>query len=637
VEIQASEVCADGARALDELSSGAPLLLQHYIDEKLAKIAPARRSSLRCALRAVGAALVDANSATAEFVESHSVSERLALAQSGCAGWSELPPEAFDSGLLVREFDSSGRTRVSFQYERVRDHVVAFHVLELDALEGEQFSAALPATMKHAIRRAALKLYLGTPIDVAHQAAVREYARTCAERFLATYVKIRTALGSHLRRHVPPRVEGSIGLAYTLYGVAAWSYGFFGGCGSQEPIVQCDDLWNAWRSGPRQQENERLRSVDGVWWQEAWQFLAQPERLAADRALDALQRAIAAGCLDEADGAVLDHEKVFAVVGGLRSVLARSLPRSRAARELGFDLVPLDLQDLQWRVHAELGARQANVDVAVRQGTHAEITEAMTRARQDARAGRRFFHPKNHVPVPALNVLAETLERLLVKERMLTSHYLVPPNSSPPSEWQTERGIEEEYDDVRLCELIARVCAQRIDTCDWVIESNFPGLRDLFPARDDIEHLLVLYRRPTGPWQLGMDGLVHLAQLHADDPWPLVPGAAIARGKRCRIQVHVESESLRIANGEVVTPSSRVPLHHGYSATGFRRLLEAVNPPPLGWQGEVKYYLMPLRSYAYTVVRDALKQADSASVLAAVALARPAASTAAADTRALET
>lgn len=619
-----SELCADGSRLLESVTGDDVTLLTRYLDEKLDKVPIARRSTVWRALEVVGAALWNVSTTARSHEAVHSVTERVALADGVGTGWCEIPREAFDLGLLVGEHGSTGGLRVSFQYDRVRDHVLAFRVWGIDALSPEDFRAGLEEWVRHPLGRTALLAYLNGGVINPHQEPLREYGRTCATRFLNTYAAIRQTLGSHLRSRVSPCVEGAVGLVYSLEGAHSWSYGLFAVQTGEERIVETENLLSRLGEGPRRLRDEPLSRVDGAWSTDAWPLLTQPEECAAARALDQVQNAVAGGALDEADGDVLDMEKVFAIVGGHRSALGfkhAGYSRSPAATQLGFDLLPLNLDDLRRRVHGELGARQTNWAVAPNRRSQGELVDAMKRVRQEASEGRRFYHPDNVRPVPPLAVLAEVLDRLLIKEAVLEKHYLPEPNVVWESTATQTADVEDEYDDNRVCELIARVWVRQVECCAWLVERNLPAWRNLFPSSALPHHVLVLYRRPREPGQVTLDGTLLHARLEMADSCPIAAGGAHAAGPRSRVQVYVQSESLRVLSGESIgivgALGGAVQLHHGYGVMGFSRLLAPVNPVPLGWRGEIKHYTMPLRNYAYSKLREELKNLTAASILEA--------------------
>jgi len=118
----------------------------------------------------------------------------------------------------------------------------------------------------------------------------------------------------------------------------------------------------------------------------------------------------------EHDSSALDLEKVFAIASNNRTEL--ELPpaprqRAEAVGELGADLLPLDIEFLNRRAHAALGARQANWEAALAARSHADVRRAIERVtREQAASGKGFPHPENVTPTPPLAVLAETLDRL---------------------------------------------------------------------------------------------------------------------------------------------------------------------------------------------------------------------------------
>jgi hypothetical protein len=619
------EVCADGAVDVASLAGDQVPLLKRYLDQKLAKVTPAARSSLRLALEAAGRALLEA-AKTSGSAEVYAIPERTALAHAPSIGRPELPQEVFDAGLLIREADEMGRARVRFHYDRVRDFVIAYQVLQLDTLTPDQLDANLDRLLQNSLGQAALLTFLDASGEQSPK-LLGPAAHRSAQRFLKAYDRIRMQLGPVLRSHISPYTDGAIGLVYSFHNHRWWTHGFFARTLDQPSLVvrpnyrqEWDGLWRG-RSDPTVPRTAGLQSSVG------WPLLLDPDGLAAVIALEQIRKAVANGGLDETVGDVLDVEKVFAIAGGNRRDL--ELPRAPWQRptayvELAADLLPVDTDLLRRRVHAALGSRQANVEVASRGSDHSEIVAAMKRARDEAMAGRRFDHPDNVIPVPPLAVLSDALDRVHARTPRLEEHYLLLPDSDQAIADPNEARFEDGYSDERLSELIARLCVLRLDEYMRLVEANLPKAGRLLQHYAALpEHLVAFYERPKGGRYFGLSGDLLYARLAVDDPFPIGPGAGLASGRAGKIQVFVrDSEEVPFSSNDDSSWELKVPggrrilLSNGFGVTSISSFLgQGGNQAPLCWRGERKYYFMPVRNSIYSLLVEDLRELDASVLL----------------------
>lgn len=619
-----SEVCADGALPVPSLRRDQMPLVRRYVDAKLLKADAKTRPALLLALASVGRALMNATAGAIGSAEVHSVRESDALAHMPQTAWLELPGEAFDLGLLVRERDAMGRTHVGFQYDRIRDHVIVFHVLQLDTLTRQQFGAGLEGWLRNAVAGAAVMSYLeGSPAAI-HGDALRDLASRRAEQFLTVYDEIRQRMSPILRSHMNPRTEGTIGLVCSFHGQLRWTYGFFVRDAGQAPVVVRPDYADEWDRLSRGQGDQTVPLTQGWWSTTAWPLVLDPDKLAAHVALEQIRKAVSEGALDETVSTTIEMEKVFAITGRHRGDLGFSHApwhRSQAMAQLATDLLPIDLDQLSRRVHGALGKHQANTAVALRGGTHAEMVEAMKEARRQALEGRRFDHPVNVRPVPALQVLAGVLDRVRPAMPELTKHFLPAPEFDRSVSDTSESHFEDAYSDGRWALLIAELWVLQLDEYMRIVDANLPLLRSRLSQYTQLpQHFVLFYSRPRGPARLGLEGTLDYARIDWDAPFPLAPGAALASGRSGKVQVFRRSDASPFACGQdgswrLASSDVRARFPGGLGGCGVSSLFGRCDVP-LGWDGERSYDLMPVRNRVYEFLQDDLKKLDAAAVLA---------------------
>jgi hypothetical protein len=620
-------------------------ILRRYLRQKLVKLDDerARGDVLRCAVALAGA-LLETPGAYPEPYERpfrapgaatrlQTVPEAAVLEHLGPYG---APASALDLGasigLLLLTTDQEGRRSLGFQYDRVRDFVVAIHFLRMDHLAAEEFRQGLEEWIRHPLTRDALRFYLRAP-SAAHATVMREFARVQATRFLDAYERIRSVLGPVARERVDPRVPGPAGVVYEIDNAGGWLLAIFRGEEAAERVLEIPGYAAAiWNHEPRRPV--AVHSRGGGNWD---LVLRDPELQAAEWMLDELRELVEQGGLDDWGSELLMVEKVVVIVNRYRGRL--SLPphphgASRAAIEFPIDLLPLDLEDLSCRAHAwlgeeyykdeyvrkshnryleEAGSRGERPEVVAVTIEHEQLAAFRRRAQEEAAAGRKFLRRRPSGGAP-LNALTEALEVLRSTHEQLNQLHLPGPD-------QTASGhmphIEASYSDGQLIRLL---------------EAYFTGVLSEYPrlARANLgpiaERLSFLRRHPAAAvvryWPLEVADLYNGSGRRSGQVQYTFVAAKAGEEYRADVRFGTPENAITLPEGRngqgVETVWGRRERVTGIHHREFGDLISPWSDRPLEWRGGDRGNA-PLHAWIYMQLEEDLKLLTPEDLLAAIA------------------
>lgn len=138
-----------------------------------------------------------------------------------------LMHDLFDYGVLVRTVEKSGLTSVSFYVQQLRDYVIAFKALNLQAKSVGYLTSLYAETLFPSVRGSTLSLYYRLASNE-HRLVFDKELRTNANEYLHSYVRQIDQSFPALKRSFEPRGEGRIGFVAEI--ILSWRglglYGF---------------------------------------------------------------------------------------------------------------------------------------------------------------------------------------------------------------------------------------------------------------------------------------------------------------------------------------------------------------------------------------------------------------------------
>ena len=624
-------------------------LLRRYMSKKLDNMGtPNEQSLARAALIAVARVLLDVTKSESrsereqrrasrpadvvddESIGSHTVSEDLLRGPLNEVGASASLAALVTHGFLLEVADAEGRQRFVFQYDRVRDYIVAAHVHRLDQLSREEFEAQLSDWVRSPISRRALQLYVREP-GQEHVASLRGWARAWSECYVTVYDRIRGLLCPGLKQRLLPGTAKPLGIAYVVSDGGDCALAWFEAPDEKPRVIEAALIsLETIRVPGTSTPLEPLRIQFGSAWD---LFLRDPDEVAAGSLLENLVRVVHEGGLDETTSDLLALEKALAIIARKRSELGLAARRSGANPVIGemcLDLLPLDLADLRRRLHSRFGAEfyrreyadgqaKAALEAARNRGEvissvsihfPPEVLDASRmRGAEDAVRGRRFS-PPNVIPQDPLAVLDQTLDVLEKTRSLVSGHYLPGPNRDVDG----HHYVELAYNDEGMKEFLAALFAHALQEYQRLVEANFGELASRFPLLRSFPVVAVIEygRQPVDVRDPLQDGAL---------TWALARAPQEARNW---VEVYVdENESPFVKeergwfNGEVRTRAGTLRTF-AMHVTHFSAVVRSWRDVPLAWPrgSTVGSELTPVRCWVYERIEEEIAGLSPGDVLA---------------------
>jgi hypothetical protein len=643
-----------GGQAELPVDSGELGLLSTYVRRKLEKLdVPADRQAALREMAALAGAQLDAATrvtdgaddpdgpyVTRETPVAPLISDDELRARLGVRGLDPAGMRAVAAGLVFETVDEYGRRRLGFQYDRVRDFVVAMHVLQLDQQDAESFVGAVRRWSANPLGFAGVRVYMRDPRP-AHRLAFEQYAAGRMERFVNTYERLRGELSAVLRESVTPFTrDGTVGAVYTLYPDGWYGLGIYSRrAGDPAVLLHPDCAGDRWRA----RDERRRPDPDPPIMQTGrnWEIVrTDPARLAAEWMLNGLRQAIKDGSLDDSTSYTLAVEKALAITDRHRKELglpARNTtgPWNRA-QVTPFDLVPLDVPDVQRRVQSVFGAEYYTaihsreisdrlVAEAQARGEQTgtmsyvldtnEVIKAQARGRDEAMAGQRFPAPRR-VGGYQLAVLAQALDVIAHDRNTIPEHYLPKPDQLP------DRGFkhfEASYSDAQLRRLLECLYKHFLTEYDRVIRQSFGALAPAFhlwgglPVDVEVQYWPPSIERIVQNPQEG--GVVEHLYVAAE------------RGAGGAVQVHIAPDDVASPLWTRDKAGKLRSRRDGRRAllAGSSRFMSLVQPSydiPIEYQGSPSgSHLHPVRSWIFRKAGDRLAKVSPSELLDLLELA----------------
>lgn len=624
--------------AVDELQ-----LMRRYVDKKLDRMSDRHEASealvalaKATAQHGAGGGAVDSGRSPsrrgdrARFASIHvTVPEDIARRDDGRMLAPAVINELVSFGLVVRYRDADGRARLAFVYDRVRDYLIAVHVLRLDGLTREEMRDAALHAFGADVLSSSLLWFLPRLTPQQWRGFV-DGATSRVERFVAKYDQLRNLVAPSVRVQFDPDVDGPVAAVFAgvrpqgwfSLALIPWTHG----------TPKARHLPEAFRSdhppvvGGVELRIKRTRGSIGFW------FLRRPEEYAATLFIQQLENLVKKGGLVDSEDEFLLQETVLAIaVRNLRALGLTEQPvqpdRALADSLYGSFLLPLDLAALRLNVQSASGAeRYRNVWVRgevdrVRSERAAEgisagtislqipetvVRDAATRAIAEARAGASF-----HVTPPQseYDVLAMAIDRLLANGRSTIERLLPPPD---------ERGaiashvFDRGFTDSQLAAFFKELFEKGLVAYGKISEASFDGpLRTAVQALRRTGAVVHFARRPVAdPIQSQFGGSITLAFLETDeDGTPFVevsvdpapnPVRETETEEEHRLSVVTSAGERTVSSVSLIATSSVV---WPYDA-----------PPYAGIGGAAR--LAPVRAVAYSLIQEDVEQLTVERLLA---------------------
>jgi hypothetical protein len=623
-------------------------VLQRYLTQKLDKIDdPALRADVRRTIVATADALIAAS-------EKDSVSPPLGReegthAEAADPGVYSVPErevderlpgidtrartEAVRAGLLLESVEIGGRWQVGFQYDRVRDYVIAAHVFQFDRLREAEFRSGLAVWTRNPLIRSALALYLRAPAE-AHRACLRDFARAQAARFVDSYERLRSMLGPLARERVDPSCPGPAGVLWELDDRGRSVIALFKAEKASERVLEVHGY--GWAVLNREFPEPRVNRFQNPG---NWDLVvADPDRRAAEWMLDELRSLARKGGLDDRASDVLATEKILAILNDQRAKLR--LPRAtgscEAVRVLALDLLPLEPNEMLRRIHSVFGAayytnryvrgeferQEAEARSHGRTVSHGGVViepevsdDCARRGREEAERGVRF-PAENLVGGNPLRVLEAALEAFASRGMRITEPHL--PRPDLPDSPRCERLFELAYSGERLAAFVETFFRLFLREYEVVARNTFGEMAVVLPfLREYPLDAIVRYWRPhRHDWRdTHYGGALHYTFVPSGTR--LGGDVDFAFGDQDSALSAVDAID---GSGDIRTrwgPRPRsTSLWFGY----FNQLITNGRETPVEWQGSSggAGNHTPLRSWVHKFVENDLREIDAETLLSLI-------------------
>ncbi|MDH6165349.1 hypothetical protein M2282_000477 [Variovorax boronicumulans] len=138
-----------------------------------------------------------------------------------------LMDELFEYGVLLRSFEDSGESAISFYFQQFRDYIVGFKAIQFDKMDETSLMAELRATSFPGTRGASLTLYYRLA-TTDRKRIFDSKLRAKALKYLEHYVSLKDENFPALEEKLPPYENGRIGFIgeLMLANLQSGLYGF---------------------------------------------------------------------------------------------------------------------------------------------------------------------------------------------------------------------------------------------------------------------------------------------------------------------------------------------------------------------------------------------------------------------------
>jgi len=540
-----------------------------------------------------------------------------------------LANELVAFGVLIRSLDSELRATLTFAYDRVRDYVIAAHVLRLDHLNRDEVRGAALKCFPNTAASGALLWYLPHLSDEQWEGFVEAAAHQVG-RFLDSYERMREHLLGRVRQFVEPGGSAPAGAVFT--GVRAhgqFSLALFQQVSQDLPRV-CHDpsTFINWRNlGEDGLIPKRLlatgTTTHGFW------FLRNPERYAAEHMKAQLAKALKEGELEERASDYLLAERIVALTRAYHDKL--QIPSRRqlfADLFIAPELYPLDLVDLKRRVQVQL-AYESYQDQHMRERSEAarrayeaaghkprtiSVSSAWTNddlRKWKEQAVREVAAGQDFTATGALNaelpLLARAVNALLTSRTRLEEPLLPAGDLRAPVSSRGQHNFEDGYSDSQLARLLEVFFSRVQEAYGSVLASSFSeALRQRMGSAGMFSIVLCRRLAPDPSFPAQFNANVDYGRATPLDgslmPASGVVAAVVYPGGATTIEAVGNSG----VEGIVSTPQGRFRMKW----RGSRTLVSIISPsdaPPFVRHGSrTAPRNAPVRAEVYDLVREAL-------------------------------
>ncbi len=501
-----------------------PELLRRYLDRKLSIIDDTVCRDVAFAeLVAVAKSLAETQNESIEItsqgihpyhgykedLEVSFISEKTVLKHLPGGMHGEIGLGGIACGILVETRDNNGIRGLRFNYDRVRDHILATHVYQFPELEPSSFEKGLSDFLRSSLSRSALSLYLPNASSE-HWGAWKSYVRKNMEYYLRTYEMIHRELRRELRIFIRPHAEDQIGVVYDLRRNGDICFGLFDGKESDELVVEFQNYFREW-------EKMRGKTKDGIPYASSvaigniWSLvLNDPIMLALKTLLDELQTVSRDGGIFVLSCRPLVKEIILAIVHHQRKNLglpAQPFHNNLVYNSYPFDILPLSIRDMQRRIQANYGKRHYENEAFQRKATLKRSGKSTSysislgpevlkgckeKALKDAMAGRTFPRP-NIVGGYELGILDDAFQNMEWWRRRITKPLLPKPDIANPN----DASFQSAFSDRQMYKFLNRLFSLSINNYKRIVLSNFGKLSSILPLFSRFPMIAIVeYHRP---------------------------------------------------------------------------------------------------------------------------------------------
>jgi hypothetical protein len=596
-------------------------LLRTWLNRKLSRMSNPGRA--RAELEAVARAVYQRSTASSSAVlDADQVPEAAIRELTGSPTLDLVGNELVAHDVLTRYVDEDGRASLSFYFGRLRDYIIARHVLALDQMPANEFRGIVDILLGRRILQGVLFWHIRTAPNE-HRAVLTDIMQGRAALFLDTYERILDELIPGLKTAIDPWTAGEIGIAYEVDDHGLRYFGLYPvGERNSSRILQLTPHYDG-RRNPFMYELLRLGGKTAQGGGNNFSN-SDPAEAACTFALKGIREATDRGMLNEAASSVLSAEAVIAIANQHREVTGIKRPPSLQQDLFAYERV--HVREIFQELQAHFGSRFYDNEWANEQirgkteyavideisGT-ASVTypseirrECRLRAKQEAAGGHHFPIPRVHGEED-LSYLSDLLSKLLAKNVVVLDPVLPPPDTPPPP--HSDYRPHWVYSDAQMSSLIATLFHEAVSAYGTLLTVNFPSLQHLFRGTRRLSAIpIIVYYKPESIFEKSDWGNIE---------YTFIPTEEEDR----TVQVYIEPEDppIRYNRDGTVSLNGRTIQASGMTASAFQGILSPYNAP--GFRAKTRHLSArraPIRALVYRWIKqdlDELTDTDIGAVL----------------------
>lgn len=513
-------------------------------------------------------------------------------------------------GFTIVQKDYKGVSHYSFYYGPVRDYFIARHILKLDKMSDDTMLKQLPCCLENSILRSSLFWHLRRAPS-SHIHAVKSLISARANEFITTYNQILDFIFPELKHCLPPYTSQEIGVCYRSSG--EWlEYGVY-------PVMEYKrknvvELQYSMNDSGSYKELSNLgaeRFMGG-----GTNFLNEdPKKSAAKYALEVINEAINKGNLNESHIETILQEGVLAIISTNDFLHANCRLNRNANSQL-----PLNLDELYKEVQIAFGRSKYErtwIDECVQEqrsinpGQNGFSIPTMPRERRQkfekelvvlVDNGEIFSAPNMHGN-DDLKVISDLIIQLSAHKKILNEQLLPEPDLSSTADYRNEFS---NYSRERLIEYIEKYYVKSIESYISLVRLNFSGLVHKLKFINNLPNEIFVEVNRNNP-----------------NAWSLRYAFTKCEENNLVVTVKVDPEKPLFSYEDGSLMVDGVKRDYFFSGgTTLSYMFKPYQGPAYNAEQASFVSAMPVRSFAYSKIKDDFKQITAEDLLVELDLAQ---------------